>query len=335
MAVYTKTFTATTNNDSKTIDEPNSVDQWEYTYDGLGGTDSLSFDRLPQSDFTIYQDADGIHVDSVASASHNIYVTVNNVETLKFGDGENSNKTTVNLLTYFGDAVPPTVSSFNPADEATGVAVGANIVVTFSEAVSKGTGLVTLRTASGTVENFDVANSAKITGWGGATLTINPTNDLSGNTVYYVDIASTAVKDAAGNAYAGTTTYNFRTVAVNTSPTLATPIPDQAANEDSAFGFQFASGTFTDVDAGNAFTYTASRADGSALPAWLVFTPATRTFSGTPANGDVGAVSVKVTATDSAGSTVTDTFSITVANVNDAPTLAAPIVDQAATEDTA
>ncbi|MEN9315616.1 MAG: hypothetical protein RIS35_2009, partial [Pseudomonadota bacterium] len=103
----------------------------------------------------------------------------------------------------------------------------------------------------------------------------------------------------------------------NDAPTLAAPIVDQAATEDTAFTFQIASGAFADVDAGNVFTYSATRADGSALPAWLAFTPAARTFSGNPANGDVGVVDVQVTATDSAGSTVTDAFSITVANVND------------------
>ncbi|NTV75870.1 MAG: hypothetical protein HGA66_16905, partial [Holophaga sp.] len=36
---------------------------------------------------------------------------------------------------------------------------------------------------------------------------------------------------------------------------------------------------------GDTLTYTATQADGSALPTWLTFTAATRTFSGTPLNG--------------------------------------------------
>ncbi len=48
---------------------------------------------------------------------------------------------------------------------------------------------------------------------------------------------------------------------------------------------------------------------------------ATRTFSGTPLNADVGALNIEVTATDGAGATVTDTFDLTISNVNDAPVL--------------
>ncbi|SVD57370.1 uncharacterized protein METZ01_LOCUS410224, partial [marine metagenome] len=53
---------------------------------------------------------------------------------------------------------------------------------------------------------------------------------------------------------------------------------------------------------------------------WLSFNPSTQTFSGTPVNADVGTITVKVTATDGSSATVSDTFTITVANTNDAPT---------------
>ena len=85
---------------------------------------------------------------------------------------------------------------------------------------------------------------------------------------------------------------------------------------------------FRDVDAGDTLTYT-SDASG-----WLSFDAATRTFSGTPLNADVGTVTVTVTADDGNGGTVSDTFDIVVGNSNDAPTVANPIPDQVATEDT-
>jgi hypothetical protein len=43
------------------------------------------------------------------------------------------------------DTTPPTASSFSPADNATGVGVGANLVINFSEAIQKGTGNLVLR----------------------------------------------------------------------------------------------------------------------------------------------------------------------------------------------
>ena len=44
------------------------------------------------------------------------------------------------------------------------------------------------------------------------------------------------------------------------------------------------------------------------LPAWLSFDAATQTFSGTPLNDDVGALTIRVTATDTAGATATQDF---------------------------
>ena len=79
--------------------------------------------------------------------------------------------------------------------------------------------------------------------------------------------------------------------------------------------------SFTDVDVGDSLTYAASLADGSPLPSWLSFDPATQTFSGTPLNEDVGALSIRVTATDTAGACASQDFTVTVNNTNDAPVI--------------
>ena len=126
-----------------------------------------------------------------------------------------------------------------------------------------------------------------------------------------------------------------RTTAENHPPVLANAIADQAAMEDAAFSFTVPVNTFADVDAGDSLVYSATLADGLALPAWVSFDANTRTFSGTPANADVGGLDVKVTASDTAGAAVSDVFTLTVANTNDAPTVANAIADQAATEDAA
>jgi hypothetical protein len=145
------------------------------------------------------------------------------------------------------------------------------------------------RTFSGTPTNADVG-----------TITIDVTaNDGNGGTV--------------------TDTFNIVVVNVNDAPTVANGIADQNATEDSPFSFQFAANTFADVDVGDTLTYSAQLGGGGSLPAWLSFNGSTRTFSGTPTNADVGTVAVDVTANDGNGGTVTDTFDIVVANVNDAP----------------
>ena len=100
---------------------------------------------------------------------------------------------------------------------------------------------------------------------------------------------------------------------------MANAITDQSATEDAVFSYTVPANTFADVDVGDTLTYSATKTDGSALPTWLTFNAATRTFSGTPLNDDVGTLSVKLTATDGASASVFDTFEVTVANTNDAP----------------
>ena len=67
----------------------------------------------------------------------------------------------------------------------------------------------------------------------------------------------------------------------------------------------------------------------------MSFNAGTRIFSGTPPNADVGTHTITVRATDLSGAFVEDSFDIVVANTNDAPTVANPITNQAATEDSA
>ena len=98
---------------------------------------------------------------------------------------------------------------------------------------------------------------------------------------------------------------------INNAPTVATAIPDQTATAGTAFSYTFRPTTFTDAD-GDTLTYTATKSDDTALPAWLSFTAAERAFSGTPQAADVETVSVKVTASDGNSGSVSDTFDIVV-----------------------
>ncbi|WP_373533727.1 DUF4347 domain-containing protein, partial [Microcoleus sp.] len=71
--------------------------------------------------------------------------------------------TTVDIGAYEDqtpDTTPPTAASFTPADNATGVAVAADLVVTLSEAVQKGTGNIVIKKVSdnSVVETIDVTS---------------------------------------------------------------------------------------------------------------------------------------------------------------------------------
>jgi len=126
---------------------------------------------------------------------------------------------------------------------------------------------------------------------------------------------------ADGNGGTASGSFVISITGVNDAPTLALAVADQSTNEDGAFSFTLPAGTFVDPDASDTLSLTATLANGSPLPAWLSFNAATRTFSGTPLNADVGTISVKVTATDGSSTSISDSFDLTVVNVNDAPTL--------------
>ncbi len=135
--------------------------------------------------------------------------TVSNVEFFQFGDGIRSAQDFIGA-----DPTPPTLVSLNPNDNALSVPVGANLVLTFSEAVQAGSGNIEIRHTNGSVVHSIAVTDASQVSFSGATVTINPATDLAVNTGYYVLIGAGAIRDLAGNPYAGiagTTTYNFTT----------------------------------------------------------------------------------------------------------------------------
>ena len=111
------------------------------------------------------------------------------------------------------DVTPPVISSYNPVDNASNVALNANLIITFNENVVKGAGnIVVTNVAANTVQTIsvqseDVSISANI-----ATVT---NLVLQNGTSYYINIDAGSFADNSANAFAGisgTTTWNFSTV---------------------------------------------------------------------------------------------------------------------------
>lgn len=96
----------------------------------------------------------------------------------------------------------------------------------------------------------------------------------------------------------------------DTAPVVSIGLVDKTADLDALFSYTFASGSFTDPN-DDTLTYTATLQGGGSLPTWLSFNASTRTFSGTPDAGDMGTISVTVTASDGTES-ASDTFDIVV-----------------------
>ncbi len=103
---------------------------------------------------------------------------------------------------------------------------------------------------------------------------------------------------------------------VNTAPKLVTALADQPVKQGAAINYTIPAGAFTDADAGDVLTYKATLSDGSALPSWLTFNTTTRAFTGTAPTASVGNTSVKVTATDKAGLSISDVFDVVVSSEN-------------------
>ncbi|WP_425070179.1 putative Ig domain-containing protein [Roseibium sp.] len=119
----------------------------------------------------------------------------------------------------------------------------------------------------------------------------------------------------------------------NRAPLVSNALADQTSNEDTAWTFTVPADSFSDAD-GDALTYSATLADGSALPAWIGFDADTRTFSGTPSQDFNGTLSLKVIASDGTAS-ASDVFDLVIAPENDAPVVANDITGQSGTEDMA
>jgi Ca2+-binding RTX toxin-like protein len=86
----------------------------------------------------------------------------------------------------------------------------------------------------------------------------------------------------------------------NNRPRLGQPeMLDQSIDDSAPFTYIIPGPAFYDLDMDDVLTYRATLADGAALPSWLSFDAATRTFSGTPPVTTIGqTLSVRVYASD-------------------------------------
>ena len=126
-----------------------------------------------------------------------------------------------------------------------------------------------------------------------------------------------------GNNGQVTDTFTITVTNTNDASTI-TSAADTTAEEDDAYSYTV---TTSDVDTGDTVTLA-----GTTVPSWLSFTAGTGVLAGTPANADVGSHAVVITATDTSGATAVQSFTIVVANANDAPAVTSTAVTSA-TED--
>ncbi|MCU6667798.1 cadherin domain-containing protein [Enterobacteriaceae bacterium H4N4] len=168
--------------------------------DGTHG-DAIAGDGKYTAQYTLTAGAIN-HVDS-----RNVAVTVT---TANHGTATAADSTGLTV-----DNTAPVLTSSTPQDNVGSVAAGANLTLTFSEAVLAGSGHITLiNDSNGSLSKFiDITDSSQVS-ISGNTVTINPTTDLAAGANYHVQIDSGALHDTAGNDYAGISTstgLNFTT----------------------------------------------------------------------------------------------------------------------------
>ncbi|NJK39435.1 MAG: hypothetical protein HC835_19800 [Oscillatoriales cyanobacterium RM2_1_1] len=145
-------------------------------------------------------------------------------------------------------------------------------------------------------------------GDGTATLTGTPTN---------ADVGATSIELQVQDLANATATQAFTlTVANVNDPPSFTSVALTSATQDFAYTYDIVT---TDPDTGDVLTIT-----GTTLPSWLTLTDngdGTATLTGTPTSANLGANNVALEVQDQDNATATQAFTLTVANVNDPPTI--------------
>ncbi len=104
----------------------------------------------------------------------------------------------------------------------------------------------------------------------------------------------------------------------NLPPAVGSAIATQSFAEDTAVFFSLAGDVIIDPE-GDPLSWSATLADGSAIPSWLSFDSSTLTFSGTPAPNFNGNLSLKITASDTLGRSASQVFTLAITPVEDGP----------------
>jgi VCBS repeat-containing protein len=165
------------------------------------------------------------------------------------------------------------------------------------------------------LNDSDIDNGASLSVKAGSftgkygTLALN----ADGSYAYSLDTTAAAVKALGRGAtaiehfdYTGTdgfeallSSLDIKVTGTNDAPVLLKTMADLHINFNKSFWFQLPGGVFADADKGDTLVYSATLANGAALPSWLKFDAATGAFSGT-APKSVSSFDVRLTATDKA-----------------------------------
>jgi hypothetical protein len=155
-------------------------------------------------------------------------------------------------------------------------------------------------------------NPAAWPGW----LSFNGVTRAFSGTPDAADIGAIHIRLTATDSASESATDEFDIIVSHTNhppyPNTGVTVADQIVLSGLPFALVVPDNAFLDADTGDTLAWSATLENGAALPAWLHFDPASRTFSGAPAFADTGLLTVRVIVHDSGGATATLTFKIQV-----------------------
>ncbi|MEM7127763.1 MAG: Calx-beta domain-containing protein [Chloroflexota bacterium] len=118
------------------------------------------------------------------------------------------------------------------------------------------------------------------------------------------------VSDSGNPVQSASATVTINLQDVNEPPVVVNPTAPQSVGAQAIFNYTLDPNTFADIDIGDTLTLAATLGDGSPLPNWLFFEPASATFTGTPT--ETANLTIRVTATDTGSLQAATTFTLTV-----------------------
>lgn len=124
--------------------------------------------------------------------------TLNGVEFLQFGDQLKPLTSPAAL-----DATAPLLRSLSPANASGAVSPDARLVLQLSEAVRAGSGNITIYTQDGNIARQIDINDRSQVQFADNVITLTPARPLPAGKEYHIEIGSSAIRDLAGNAFAG------------------------------------------------------------------------------------------------------------------------------------
>ena len=226
--------------------------------------------------------------------------------------------------------VLPSVLSYSPVLDSTGIALNAKLKLEFSENLVKGTGNIIIKKVSddSILETIDVLSnnvvienlpSTEVTK---TTVTITRSNDFELNTQYYVTIDTNVFKDIENNSYLGisdkvtwkfTSTDNRAPVITNNNGNASATISVDE-NQISVIDIEA-----TDADSGQTHVYSLLGTDASLFN--INSSTGVVTFKTSPNYEVKNSYSITVKVADNLGGEDTQNLMININNTNDNPTI--------------